>query len=540
MSPGRWRARPAAVWALLQLLALCIAASRSSFTPVPIDVRALASELPFVPPLVFAADPALDGAVHAAASRAPGTSLVYVVTMHPFTGSEMELNWGEALDMLANCLESARRASVRNVLVFTSSPDVIPIARERGAVAYFDDLLAAAGPQPFDHQDVFKFRHAAAVLVRGYDAVIVDIDVAFLRDPTPFFRARTHAVEFMGEPSTNELNVGFMYARSEPAVVGLLLDVAETLVLEVPQGERPADGPGFRSGQAIMADVLRGRAFGVSGLAWGLQIPANELPLMEFAESEFFFVARRSQRAGVRPYVAHANGQPLKHGGKKFVLRNEGLWFVDSPSYYEGRFLSYALDGPEEELTWDDHVDALRGMLRLAEALNRSLVLPRFPCRHHPLSEPWGMADLCLPTAYLASSALLAHFPSVREATIFEHPNGPGRPPASRPLRLACPGGRPGCALSVATVRAADEEAPYPLLQVQLQRGVRLSADPGAPQAEEAALLARLEAGVSCLQHHLIYVAVRIFGRRWPLAVNCSTVPEGAADPVIAGFFFTA
>lgn len=105
----------------------------------------------------------------------------------------------------------------------------------------------------------------------------------------------------------------------------------------------------------------------------------------------------------LKPYAVHATYTLDNHDGlaKAQRFREGGLWKVDPPSYYEGRYLAYyasaspalraALAAHSAKhtspsniavhiLAIRSHVTELRDALALARVLNRTLVLPRWAC----------------------------------------------------------------------------------------------------------------------------------------------------------------
>ena len=168
---------------------------------------------------------------------------------------------------------------------------------------------------------------------------------------------------------------------------------------------------------------------GKSTLHWtGLAVPrgpartaraANDtivlgaLPLALFLHGHGYFVqgaahrrapvARNEAITSARPYAVHATYTLDDHEGlaKAQRFREGGLWRVDQPSYFEGRYLAYnATLPPDVEAAIDkltatgapaasigvhmaavrSYMNELRDALALAQAMGRTLILPRWTC----------------------------------------------------------------------------------------------------------------------------------------------------------------
>ena len=127
------------------------------------------------------------------------------------------------------------------------------------------------------------------------------------------------------------------------------------------------------------------------------------LPLPLFANGHGYFVQAAHKRLNVRPFAAHATYSLDNHDGvaKAQRFRENGLWAVDPESYFEGKYLALNASVPpslqaaidryvakkESPYNIDTHIRSLTGYvaelrdaLALAEALGRTLILPRWTC----------------------------------------------------------------------------------------------------------------------------------------------------------------
>ena len=155
--------------------------------------------------------------------------------------------------------------------------------------------------------------------------------------------------------------------------------------------------PGLRIPRGSMRTV---RASAKSNITLGA------LPLALFLHGHGYFVqrarllkAKHGEVVPARPYAVHATYTLDDHDGlaKAQRFREGGLWRVDPPAFFTGRYLAYnaSLPSPEHDAiskgsrpsTIAAHITALphymselRDAFALALALNRTLILPRWTC----------------------------------------------------------------------------------------------------------------------------------------------------------------
>ncbi|KAL3926763.1 MAG: hypothetical protein SGPRY_003153, partial [Prymnesium sp.] len=93
---------------------------------------------------------------------------------------------------------------------------------------------------------------------------------------------------------------------------------------------KPSQWPGISAPQG--ATVMRG---------WDDSIKLGALPMALFMNGHGYFAAHK--RLGVRPFAVHATYSLDNHDGlaKAQRFREAGLWSVDPPAYFEGKFLAY-------------------------------------------------------------------------------------------------------------------------------------------------------------------------------------------------------
>ncbi|KAJ8501403.1 hypothetical protein OPV22_011955 [Ensete ventricosum] len=194
------------------------------------------------------------------------------------------------------------------------------------------------------------------VLPFGYELLMCDTDMVWLKNPLPYF-ARFPEADMLTSsdqirPTTTDDSLEFWQ-----------------------------NGPSLE---------------GESGLfyAYDGTLELGLLPASIFCSGHTYFIQAMPQHLKLEPYVVHTTFQFAGSDGKRHRLR-EAMLFYDQPAYYDtpGGFLSFKpgipksllLDGPH---TLQSHFSLVNYQLRqirtalaVASLLNRTLVMPRLWCR---------------------------------------------------------------------------------------------------------------------------------------------------------------
>jgi len=300
---------------------------------------------------------------------------------------------------------------------------------------------------------VMRTGEVARVVAKGYDVLHSDVDVVWLRSPLPYvrcsaedvasgggavgarpveaaigcgtLRAADVAVSSDNMSPGDDLRRGVSYAIGGTLNTGLLLVRAteagtrfaaawHATVASPPAGRKFAPPGCCTSDQQVFNRMVRDERLPYPGLrlpagtprhlaAWNGSIALGVLPLALFANGHHQFVQNASARLGVRPLAVHATYSLDRHDdiAKTQRFREQGLWRVDPPEYFKGKFLVLRHSvSPALAATIDRyvkrgmsgnnivvHVQALkeyvlelRDALALSRALGRTLVLPRWMC----------------------------------------------------------------------------------------------------------------------------------------------------------------
>lgn len=387
------------------------------------------------------------------AARASGARAGRDVVLVAFANgrvSDATINWAKHL---------SRTGSRRMRHVLGALDDVaLERARKLGVFAY------AATHEDLDHGAAHaseNWRAFCAMMIaelktlieEGYDVVLSDVDVAWMRDAAPYFlceeAAKADGCEDIMDADvmissdnlspTKDWNEGARYARAGIFNTGVVfvrstpcgkefmrdwwthltatsgpyakLTSHQQVFNKMVRQENAWPGLDVRPGASERTRVLVSGSALSSGNTFALGI----LPLRLFTNGHGYFVQRvnlrnsRRQANGdgdaAQPYAVHATYTFDGSGNdaKRYRFQEVGLWLGEDEvgaSSDQARYLTF--DAPtvrvtKEEADIGDHVAvaranvrALRTAFAYAAALNRTLAIPRLECR---CDKVWGGHD---------------------------------------------------------------------------------------------------------------------------------------------------
>ena len=216
----------------------------------------------------------------------------------------------------------------------------------------------------FRLKGAMKFKITLRLLYLGYSVLMTDLDVSLFKDPFPYFNCLYCDIE--GQDDTagrrTKMNVGFLYVRPTRAAISYFEDFVQSLERQDAKGDQR------------LFDAMLSSAEEIHGLRWRI------MDYEHFPNGrQYFYQHYLDTKPFQRAVIYHNNfvNTTLQkiHRAKEF-----GLWTIDTMGYYSNRDARYIVynnpivTSPEQELL------ALKNAVRLAELLNRTLVLPRFHC----------------------------------------------------------------------------------------------------------------------------------------------------------------
>ena len=333
----------------------------------------------------------------------------------------------------------AARARARPVLVALDA-ETLDAARALGVATYraeYGDLNDAAdhASESWKNFCVLMVKQLSAVLDAGFDVILSDVDVVWLRDAAPYFKCENGDVDGCEEIrgadvmiSSDNLsptmdwelgaryamrgifNTGMMFIRNTRAGKDFLSDWARNLQAKdgayskltthqqvfnkMAREENSWPGLDVAPGASAKTRVLQS---GSPLQSTGSPFAIGALPLRLFVNGHGYFMQWVNRKDGVwddvKPYAVHATYTFDGSGGeaKRYRFQEFGLWALDDAAGEDEKFLTFELapqNATSEEPTIDDHlvvasanVRALVKAFAYAVSLNRTLAIPPLPCR---------------------------------------------------------------------------------------------------------------------------------------------------------------
>jgi hypothetical protein len=291
-----------------------------------------------------------------------------------------------------------------------------------------------------------KFQSVQQMQSSGFDVVVVDSDVAWLRDPLPFFRQNvapdimvsTDILQRMplDQQFHGTLNIGIMLFRARKPAIDFVTQFYEDLV----------NDPNFGTDKSEW-DQAR---FGRMAREWSGRVSFQALDVLDFCNGHVYHTQHLPQKLNHTPYMVHNTFQYSSTPGKRHRFREAALWLADDDAWYDppGGLLVYehvASPALFEPPTVESHFRLMNAQLvqfrtawALARALNRTLVMPRLLCGFDrawfahtgvfPGSDPLFTLPFYCPADHvfdLESWARLGVLNQLRESSLMDNPRTP-------------------------------------------------------------------------------------------------------------------
>lgn len=244
-----------------------------------------------------------------------------------------------------------------------------------------------------------------AILPFGYELLMCDTDMVWLKNPLPYF-ARFPGADVL--TSSDQVtptvvddkldiwqqvgaayNIGIFHWRPTYSAKKLAKEWKELLLAD----EKIWDQNGFND---LVRRQLGPTVDEESGLVYAYDgnLKLGILPASVFCSGHTYFVQAMYQQLRLEPYAVHTTFQYAGTDGKRHRLR-EAMVFYDPPEYYDspGGFLSFEPSIPKSLLLDGEHtveshfslvnyqIKQIRSALAIASLLNRTLVMPPLWCR---------------------------------------------------------------------------------------------------------------------------------------------------------------
>ncbi|KAK2989930.1 hypothetical protein RJ640_013854 [Escallonia rubra] len=333
-----------------------------------------------------------------------------------------------------------------------------------------------------------------AILPFGYELLMCDTDMVWLKNPLPYL-ARFPEADVL--TSTDQVvptviddrldiwqqvgaayNIGIFHWRPTDSAKKLAKEWKDMLLAD----DKIWDQNGFNE----LVHRQLGPSFDEdSGLVYAYDgnLKLGLLPASIFCSGHTYFVQAMYQQLRLEPYAVHTTFQYAGTEGKRHRLR-EAMVFYDPPEYYDspGGFLTFKPSIPKSLLLDGAHnieshfslvnyqIKQIRTALAIATLLNRTLVMPPLWCRldrlwfPHPGVLPGSMTRqpfICPLDHVFEVNVMLKALPkeefgpgiSMREYSFFDNPLMPRQVKESWLDVQLCQEGSQNCNVSNSTGR---------------------------------------------------------------------------------------
>ncbi|WVZ59744.1 hypothetical protein U9M48_009848 [Paspalum notatum var. saurae] len=325
---------------------------------------------------------------------------VIVVTFGNYAFLDFILTWVRHLTDLGvdNLLVGAMDTKLLRELYFRGVP-----VFDMGSRMATED--AGWGSPTFHKMGREKVLLINALLPFGYELLMCDTDMVWLKNPLPYFARYPDAdlltssdqvIPTVTDDSlenwrevTGAFNIGIFHWRpTEPAK--RLAEDWKDLVLS---DDKIWDQNAFND---LVRKVFGQPVEGEGDLVYSYdgKLKLGVLPASIFCSGHTYFVQGMYKQLHLEPYAVHTTFQYAGTEGKRHRLR-EAMLFFDQPSYYDspGGFLSFKPNIPKRLLLDGSHtvethfelvnyqLKQIRTALAIASLLKRTLVMPPLWCR---------------------------------------------------------------------------------------------------------------------------------------------------------------
>ena len=278
---------------------------------------------------------------------------------------------GKMADFALNFHQTATLLGLRGVLVCLDDDSRRYLATQRVHCVPFHVEHAAGGEGDFGSRRYLGVTNLKTLIVlcalsRGYNVLVVDVDVSLFADPRPHFRCS--ACDLHVQMDRTQANSGFVHVRHTPGSL-LLYATAWTLYTRY---RRASDQSYLNSAM----DMLRREG----------HLRVQELPADRFSCGIYYFEYDRRQFYNEPPcrgcVMAH-NNYIGTVAAKRYRMRENHLWNVDVDGYYTNHTTRYLVyENPYDLGERSAHLEkaALGNAFHLARLTGRVVILPTFRC----------------------------------------------------------------------------------------------------------------------------------------------------------------
>ena len=240
------------------------------------------------------------------------------------------------------------------------------------------------GSAAFKEKTHIKTKIILDALELGFDVLIVDVDIVFLKNPIPFFDCDNCDIQIQSDGP--EINSGFYYVRPTKPAVKL-----HQSSLELAHRSRGL------SNQQCINKIL-------NSMRKQKSIKVKVLSDSEFPRGYIFFEKGKRMFSDDPPcdkcVIIH-NNWIVGGAAKIYRFKEFGLWMIDN-GYYSSNSTKYILYNNFASVsgkgaTRNLEIEALKSALAIGRILDRKVILPAFhcmDCKNEACRNPTGRCSL--------------------------------------------------------------------------------------------------------------------------------------------------
>lgn len=234
------------------------------------------------------------------------------------------------------------------------------------------EYASSYGSEAFRRKTHLKTSMVLKALRMGYNVLLVDVDIVFLKNPFPYFTCEKCDIHIQTDGP--EINAGFYFVRPTDASI-ILHERALKLGLQSTQMTSQ------KALAAVMETMIGSELLQVEILNVQ-QFPPG---MVYFEEGQRMFYMDNTCSECV---IIH-NNWIVTAAAKRYRFREHLMWQVDQDGYYTDRQATYLYyENPVDfgaKYTLYQEIDALKTALSIGYILNRTVIVPDFHC--YPDSE---------------------------------------------------------------------------------------------------------------------------------------------------------
>ena len=329
------------------------------------------------------------------------------------------------VNMAINMFETSfRKFNITNYIFACSHPKATELLISIGINAitlWFDyqgNETSDYSSKAFNRKTGYKTLATAIALSLGFNVLLTDVDVIFLKSPFPFLTCDFCDIIFQSEGDESNVNTGFYMAFPTNNSMKLHLLALDSYKLSKVFNDQDAIQQivdDMRSNDELQVKVINPKLFpnGIRYFDDGCRMFAGENLCRECA-------------------IVH-NNDIISYSNKVYRFKEHLMWTLDTNGYYSNETAKYITFGNTIQFQTDTEtrkaeIESLKTAFLIGDILGRIVILPRFHCPE-PVSKrctklgcpTWCNVQVHLNMATVDRELSLKY----REHTFLNHPKVP-------------------------------------------------------------------------------------------------------------------